>query len=38
VPAILQMIEATHRFRIYVRASFAPYIKAWLERAIAEPS
>lgn len=38
VPAILQMIEASHRFRIYLRASFAPYVKAWLERAIAEPS
>jgi len=36
VPAILQMIEAT-RFRIYVRLSFAPYVRAWLERAMAEP-
>lgn len=38
VPAILQMIEASHRFRLYLRASFAPYIKAWLEREISEPS
>ncbi|HVM79434.1 MAG TPA: sarcosine oxidase subunit gamma family protein [Stellaceae bacterium] len=36
VPAILQMIEPT-RFRIYVRLSFAPYVRAWLERAMAEP-
>jgi len=36
VPAILQMIEPT-RFRIYVRRSFAPYVRAWLERAMAEP-
>ena len=36
VPAILQIIETT-RFRIYVRLSFAPYVKAWLERAMAEP-
>ena len=36
VPAILQMIEPT-RFRIYLRLSFAPYVRAWLERAMAEP-
>ena len=36
VPAILQMIEPS-RFRIYVRLSFAPYVRAWLERAMAEP-
>jgi len=36
VPAILQMIEPT-RFRIYVRLSFAPYVRAWLERTMAEP-
>jgi sarcosine oxidase subunit gamma len=36
VPVILQQIDATPRFRIFVRASFAPYVAEWLESTIAE--
>ena len=36
VPVILQQIDATLRFRIFVRASFAPYVTEWLQSTIAE--
>jgi sarcosine oxidase subunit gamma len=36
VPVILQQIDPTPRFRIFVRASFAPYVTEWLQRTIAE--
>jgi sarcosine oxidase subunit gamma len=36
VPVILQQIDATPRFRIFVRKSFAPYVTEWLQRTIAE--
>jgi sarcosine oxidase subunit gamma len=36
VPVILQQIDATPRFRIFVRASFAPYVTEWLRSTIAE--
>jgi len=36
VPVILQQIDATPRFRIFVRASFAPYVTGWLQSVIAE--
>jgi sarcosine oxidase, subunit gamma len=35
VPVILQQIDATPRFRIIVRASFAPYVTEWLQSTIA---
>lgn len=34
VPVILQQIDATPRFRLFVRASFAPYVAEWLRTAI----
>ncbi len=36
VPVILQQIDATPRFRVFVRASFAPYVTEWLQSTIAE--
>ena len=36
VPVILQQIDAAPRFRIFVRASFAPYVAEWLQATIAE--
>ena len=36
VPVILQQIDAVPRFRIFVRASFAPYVTEWLKSTIAE--
>jgi sarcosine oxidase subunit gamma len=36
VPVILQQIDAAPRFRIFVRASFAPYVIEWLRSTIAE--
>jgi sarcosine oxidase, subunit gamma len=36
VPVILQQIDAVPRFRIFVRASFAPYVAEWLESTVAE--
>jgi len=36
VPIILQQIDATPRFRIFVRASFAPYVSEWLQSTISE--
>jgi sarcosine oxidase subunit gamma len=36
VPVILQQIDPTPRFRIFVRASFAPYVAEWLRSTIAE--
>lgn len=36
VPVILQQIDATPRFRIFVRESFAPYVTEWLKSTIAE--
>ncbi|HXP72562.1 MAG TPA: sarcosine oxidase subunit gamma family protein [Stellaceae bacterium] len=36
VPVILQQIDATPRFRVFVRASFAPYVTEWLKSTIAE--
>lgn len=36
VPIVLQQIDATPRFRIFVRASFAPYVTEWLRSTIAE--
>jgi len=36
VPVILQQIDAMPRFRIFVRASFAPYVSEWLQSTIAE--
>jgi sarcosine oxidase subunit gamma len=36
VPVILQQIDPTPRFRIFVRASFAPYVAGWLQSTIAE--
>lgn len=35
VPVLLHQIDPTPRFRLYVRASFAPYIAEWLKVAIA---
>ena len=35
VPVILQQIDDGPRFRLFVRASFAPYIEEWLKIAIA---
>jgi len=34
VPVILQQIDDGPRFRLFVRASFAPYIEKWLKIAI----
>jgi len=36
VPVILHQIDATPRFRIFVRVSFAPYVTEWLQSTIAE--
>jgi sarcosine oxidase subunit gamma len=36
VPVILQQIDLAPRFRILVRASFAPYVTEWLRSTIAE--
>jgi len=36
VPVVLQQIDAAPRYRIFVRASFAPYVTEWLRGAIAE--
>lgn len=36
VPVILEQMDAAPRFRIFVRASFAPYVTDWLKGAIAE--
>lgn len=36
VPVVLQQIDATPRFRIFVRASFASYVTEWLRSTIAE--
>ncbi len=36
VPVVLQQIDAAPRFRIFVRASFAPYVAEWLRSTIAE--
>jgi sarcosine oxidase subunit gamma len=36
VPVVLQQIDAAPRFRIFVRASFAPYVTEWLQSTIAE--
>jgi sarcosine oxidase subunit gamma len=36
VPVILQQIDTAPRFRVLVRASFAPYVTEWLQGAIAE--
>jgi sarcosine oxidase subunit gamma len=36
VPVILHQSDATPRFRIYVRASFAPYVTEWLKSTISE--
>ncbi|HLJ22284.1 MAG TPA: hypothetical protein VKU84_18905, partial [Stellaceae bacterium] len=36
VPVILQQIGGAPRFRIFVRASFAPYVSEWLRSTIAE--
>ena len=36
VPVILQQIDPMPRFRIFVRASFAPYVTEWLRSTIAE--
>ena len=36
VPVVLQQIDDTPRFRIFVRASFAPYVTEWLQSTIAE--
>jgi sarcosine oxidase subunit gamma len=35
VPVILQQIDDGPRYRLFVRASFAPYIGEWLKIAIA---
>lgn len=35
VPVILQQIDEGSQFRLFVRASFAPYIEEWLKIAIA---
>lgn len=36
VPVILQQIDAAPRFRIFIRASFAPYVAEWLQSTITE--
>lgn len=36
VPVILQQIDPTPRFRIFVRRSFAPYVSEWLRSTMAE--
>ena len=36
VPVILQQTDAAPCFRIFVRASFAPYVTEWLKSTIAE--
>lgn len=36
VPVILQQTGAAPRFRIFVRASFAPYVAEWLRSTITE--
>jgi sarcosine oxidase, subunit gamma len=36
VPIVLQQLDAAPRFRIFVRASFAPYVMEWFKGAIAE--
>ena len=36
VPIILQQIDPTPRYRIFVRASFAPYVSEWLRSTIVE--
>jgi sarcosine oxidase subunit gamma len=36
VPVILQQIDTLPRFRVFVRASFAPYVREWLQDTIAE--
>jgi sarcosine oxidase subunit gamma len=36
VPIILQEIQGAPRFRVFVRASFAPYVTEWLRSTIAE--
>jgi sarcosine oxidase subunit gamma len=36
IPVILQQIDTTPRLRIFVRASFAPYVTEWLQSTIAE--
>jgi sarcosine oxidase subunit gamma len=36
VPVILQQIDTAPRFRVFVRASFAPYVTEWLRSTIAE--
>ncbi|HKF72269.1 MAG TPA: sarcosine oxidase subunit gamma family protein [Stellaceae bacterium] len=36
VPVILQGIDAPPRLRVFVRASFAPYVTEWLQSTIAE--
>ncbi len=38
VPVVLQQVDATPRFRIFVRASFAPFVTEWLKGAVAEAS
>ena len=35
VPILLHQIDPTPRFRLFVRASFAPYIAEWLKVEIA---
>ena len=36
VPVVLQQLDDAPRYLLYVRRSFAPYIKAWLDAAMAE--
>src|SRR5271154_6698566 len=36
VPVVLQQLDETPRYRLYVRRSFAPYIVAWLTAAMRE--
>src|SRR5258708_36052518 len=36
VPVVLQQLDETPRYRLYVRRSFAPYIVAWLAAAMRE--
>lgn len=36
VPVILQALDAPPRVRVFVRASFAPYVTEWLRGTIAE--
>ena len=36
IPVVLQAVDAPPRLRVFVRASFAPYVAEWLRGTIAE--